>query len=56
MTGREALVGQRLRVMAEQLYGGMMGPLLTHLLKAETVTEKERVEWRQLMDELDRKK
>src|SRR5579864_4775651 len=25
------LVGQRLRVMAEKLCGGMMGPLLTHL-------------------------
>jgi predicted transcriptional regulator len=55
VTGREALVGQRLRVMAEQLCGGMMGPLLTHLLKAETLSEKERQELRQLMDELDRK-
>src|SRR3979411_1725915 len=56
VTGREALVGQRLRVVAEQLCGGLMGPLLTHLLRAETLTEKERQELRQLMDELDRKK
>jgi predicted transcriptional regulator len=55
VTGREALVGQRLRVMAEQLCGGLMGPLLTHLLRAETLSEKERQELRQLMDELDRK-
>ncbi len=56
VTGREALVGQRLRVMAEQLCGGLMGPLLTQLLKAETLTDQERRQLRQLMDELDRKK
>lgn len=55
ITGREALVGQRLRVVAEQLCGGLMGDLLTHLVKAETLTEQERRELRKLMDELDRK-
>jgi predicted transcriptional regulator len=53
VTAREALVGQRLRVVAEQLCGGLMGPLLTHLLKAETLTAAERQQLRQLMDELD---
>jgi BlaI family penicillinase repressor len=47
------LVGQRLRVMAEKLCGGMMAPLLTHLLKAEALTPEERQELRQLIDELD---
>lgn len=54
-TARETLVGQRLRAVAEQLCGGLMGPLLTHLLKAETTTAAERQQLRQLMDELDRK-
>jgi BlaI family penicillinase repressor len=55
VTGRDELVGARLRVMAEQLCGGLMGPLLTHLLKAESLTAEERRQLRQLMDELDRK-
>ncbi len=55
-TDREALVGRRLRAMAEQLCGGLMGPLLTHLVKAEALTPRERQELRELIDELDRKK
>jgi predicted transcriptional regulator len=53
-TGRDVLVGQRLRVVAEKLTGGLMGPLLTHLVKAETLTPRERQALRDLMDELDR--
>ena len=49
------LVGQRLRMMAEKLCGGMMAPLLTHLLRAEALTPEERQELRHLIDELDRK-
>ena len=49
------LVGQRLRVMAEKLCGGMMAPLLTHLVRAEALTPEERRELRNLIDELDRK-
>ena len=56
VTGREALVGHRLRVMAEKLCGGMMAPLLSQLVKAETLTAAERRELRQLIDELDGKK
>jgi predicted transcriptional regulator len=55
-TDREALVGRRLRAMAEQLCGGLMGPLLTHLVKAEALTPRERQELRELIDELDRRK
>jgi predicted transcriptional regulator len=49
------LVGQRLRAMAERLCGGMMAPLLTHLVKAEALTPQERQELRHLIDELDQK-
>jgi predicted transcriptional regulator len=52
---RDALVGQRLRAMAEKLCGGLMAPLLTHLVRAETLTSEEREELRNLIDELDRK-
>jgi predicted transcriptional regulator len=53
--GRDALVGRRLREMAEKLCGGMMAPLLTHLIKAEALDARERQELRDLIDELDRK-
>ena len=54
-TDRDALVGRRLRAVAEQLTGGLMAPLLTHLVRAEALTAKERQELRQLIDELDRR-
>jgi predicted transcriptional regulator len=54
-TGRDALVGRRLRAMAEKLCGGLMAPLLTHLVRAETLSARERQELRSLIDELDRK-
>jgi BlaI family penicillinase repressor len=53
-TDRDALVGRRLRAMAEKLCGGLMAPLLTHLVRAETLTTAERNELRALIDELDR--
>jgi predicted transcriptional regulator len=55
VTDRDALVGHRLRVMAEKLCGGMMGSLLTHLVRAEQLDARERQELRALMDEMDRK-
>jgi BlaI family transcriptional regulator, penicillinase repressor len=55
-TSRDALVGRRLRAMAEELTGGMMAPLLSHLLRAEALTAGERRELRDLIDELERKK
>jgi BlaI family transcriptional regulator, penicillinase repressor len=56
LTDRDTLVGRRLRAMAEKLCGGLMGPLLTHLVRAEALSARERDELRALIDELDRKK
>jgi BlaI family penicillinase repressor len=53
---RDTLVGRRLRTMAEKLCGGMMAPLLTHLVRAEALSSEERQELRDLIDQLDRKK
>lgn len=54
-TDRDAFIGQKLRAVAEKLTGGMMAPLLSHLVRAETLTSKERRELRALIDELERK-
>jgi BlaI family penicillinase repressor len=51
----DSLVGQRLRTVAEKLTGGMLAPLLTHLVRAETLSNEERRELRSLIDELERK-
>jgi predicted transcriptional regulator len=55
LTDRDALVGSRLRAVAEQLTGGLMAPLLSHLVRAEALTSEERQELRELIDELDRR-
>jgi BlaI family penicillinase repressor len=54
-TDRDTLVGHRLRVMAEKLCGGLMAPLLTHLVRAEALSNEERQELRDLIDKLDHK-
>jgi predicted transcriptional regulator len=54
-TDRDTLVGHRLRAMAEKLCGGLMAPLLTHLVRAEALSTQERQELRDLIDQLDRK-
>jgi BlaI family transcriptional regulator, penicillinase repressor len=54
-TDRDTLVGHRLRAMAEKLCGGLMAPLLTHLVRAEALSVQERRELRDLIDKLDRK-
>jgi predicted transcriptional regulator len=51
--GRDELIGRRLRAMAEKLCGGSFTPLLTHLLKVERLTPRERDELRAFMDQLD---
>ena len=56
LTDRDALVGQRLRIVAEKLTGGLMAPLLTHLVRAEALTRQERDQLRALIDQLDSKK
>ena len=50
---RDELIGRRLRAMAEKLCGGSLTPLLTHLLKAERLTPREREELRAFMEELE---
>jgi BlaI family transcriptional regulator, penicillinase repressor len=54
-TGREELIGRRLRDMAEKLCGGSLTPLLTHLVRARRLTAEERQALRGLIDELDAK-
>ncbi len=52
---QKELIGRRLRAMAEKLCGGSLTPLLTHLVRAERLTARERRELRTLIDELDQK-
>src|SRR5438270_13746392 len=49
--GRDELIGHRLRAVAEQLCGGSMTPLLSHLLKIEHLSPRERNELRSFVDE-----
>jgi BlaI family transcriptional regulator, penicillinase repressor len=55
VTSREALVGRRLRALAEQLADGTVASLLTHLVRAETLSSAELGEIRDLIDQLGRK-
>jgi len=52
---REDLIGRRLRDMAEKLCGGSLTPLLTHLVRTQGLTSRERQELRDLIDELNSK-
>jgi predicted transcriptional regulator len=53
--GRDDLIGRRLQAMAEQLCGGSLTPLLSHLVKARRLSARERQDLRDLIDELDKK-
>jgi BlaI family penicillinase repressor len=53
--GRDDLIGRRLQAVAEQLCGGSLTPLLTHLVRARRLTARERQDLRDLIDELDKK-
>jgi predicted transcriptional regulator len=53
--GRGDLIGRRLHAMAEQLCGGSLTPLLTHLVRARRLSARERQDLRELIDELDSK-
>ncbi len=53
--GRDDLIGRRLQAVAEQLCGGSLTPLLTHLVKARRLSARERQGLRELIDELDKK-
>jgi BlaI family penicillinase repressor len=53
---RDALIGRRLRAVADALCGGSLSPLLTHLVEGQGLSQKERRELRALIDKLDRKR
>ena len=50
LVGREELIGRRLQDMAEKLCGGSLTPLLTHLVRANRLSDSERQELRNLID------
>jgi predicted transcriptional regulator len=52
--GREELLGRRLQDMAEKLCGGSLTPLLTHLVRTRRLSDRERQELRNLIDEVDK--
>ena len=51
---RDALIGLRLRAMAEKLCNGSLTPLLTHLVETERLGPEEREALRSRLDELER--
>jgi predicted transcriptional regulator len=53
---RDELLGRRLQAVAQQLCGGSLTPILTHLVRAQRLSEKERQELLTLIEELDREK
>jgi predicted transcriptional regulator len=52
---REELADNRLQAAADELFDGDLAPLLTHLVRSERLTAKDRENLRQVLDELDRK-
>jgi predicted transcriptional regulator len=55
LVGREELIGRRVRAVAEQLCGGSLTSLLTHLVQTTRLSARERQELRSLFEELDKK-
>jgi BlaI family penicillinase repressor len=52
---REELAGKRLQEAADELFDGDLAPLLTHLVRSQRLTAKDREHLRQVLDELDGK-
>lgn len=52
---RDELIGRRLRAVADTLCGGSLTPLLTHLVRAERLSPKERQALRALIEEFGQK-
>jgi BlaI family penicillinase repressor len=50
---REELIGDRLEDMAAKLCGGSLTPLLTHLVRAQKLSARDRQALRDLIDDLD---
>lgn len=53
---RDALLGRRLQAVAESLCDGSLTPLLTHLVRNQRLSNKDREELRGLIGELEQKK
>lgn len=53
---REQLIGRRLRAMADQLCGGSLTPLLTHLVATTRLSPRQRQELRTLIEDLEPRK
>jgi predicted transcriptional regulator len=49
----DELIGRRIRSMAEKLCGGSLVPILSHLARSESLTEKERRALRELIEDSD---
>src|SRR5262249_5259721 len=52
---REELAGNRLQAAADELYDGDLAPLLTHLVRSQKLSAKDREDLRKVLDELDGK-
>lgn len=52
---REELAGKRLQAAADELYDGDLAPLLTHLVRSQKLSAKDRENLRKMLDELDGK-
>ena len=50
---RDELIGRRLRSLAEMLCDGSLTPLLTHLARANDLTDEDRLALRAIVDETD---
>jgi len=50
---KEELIGRRLRAVADQLCGGSLTPLLTHLVQTNRLSTQERRQLRTLIEELE---
>lgn len=50
---RDELIGRRLRDVADTLCDGSLAPLLTHLVRAEDLSDADRAALRALVDRLD---
>src|SRR5262249_48881290 len=53
---REDLAGKRLQEAADELFDGDLAPLLTHLVRSQKLTAKDREDLRKMLDELDGKR
>src|SRR6516165_7777666 len=53
---REDLADKRLQEAADELYDGELAPLLTHLIRSQRLTAKDREDLRKMLDELDGKR